>query len=109
MFFALVFGIAAAVLQTDGTRAFVAAVQGVYEISLKLIGWVIELAPYAVAALLFTITARLGYDVLTHLARYVGTVLLALGPHFFLVFPLRSEERRVGKKWVSSCRSRWTP
>src|SRR3546814_8950023 len=65
MFFALVFGIAAAVLQTDGTRAFVAAVQGVYEISLKLIGWVIELAPYAVAALLFTITARLGYDVLT--------------------------------------------
>src|SRR3546814_2669951 len=43
MFFALVFGIAAAVLQTDGTRAFVAAVQGVYEISLKLIGWVIEL------------------------------------------------------------------
>lgn len=88
MFFALVFGIAAAVLQTDGTRAFVAAVQGVYEISLKLIGWVIELAPYAVAALLFTITARLGFDVLTQLARYVGTVLLALGLHFFVVFPL---------------------
>jgi len=88
MFFALVFGIAAAVLQTDGTRAFVGAVQGVYEISLKLIGWVIELAPYAVAALLFTITARLGYDILTQLARYVGTVLLALGLHFFLVFPL---------------------
>ncbi len=88
MFFALVFGVAAAVLQTDGTRAFVGAVQGVYEISLKLIGWVIELAPYAVAALLFTITARLGYDVLTQLARYVGTVLLALGLHFVVVFPL---------------------
>jgi DAACS family dicarboxylate/amino acid:cation (Na+ or H+) symporter len=88
MFFALVFGVAAAVLQTDGTRAFVGAVQGVYDISLKLIGWVIELAPYAVAALLFTITARLGYDVLTQLARYVGTVLLALGLHFFVVFPL---------------------
>src|SRR3546814_18841666 len=23
--------------------------------------------------------------------------------------PARSEERRVGKEWVSSCRSRWSP
>jgi len=88
MFFSLLFGIAAAVIQSDGTRSFVASVQGVYDISLKLIGWVIELAPYAVAALLFTIIARLGFDVLTQLARYVGTVLLALGLHFFVVFPL---------------------
>lgn len=95
MFFALVFGIAATVVQSDGVRSFVGAVQGVYDISLKLIGWVIALAPYAVAALLFTITARLGYDVLVQLARYVGTVLLALGLHFFVVFPLLL--RLVGK------------
>src|SRR3546814_14741858 len=25
------------------------------------------------------------------------------------VHPARSEERRVGKKWVSTCRSRWWP
>src|SRR3546814_15683827 len=24
-------------------------------------------------------------------------------------FPERSEERRVGKEWVSTCRSRWSP
>src|SRR3546814_15093351 len=24
-------------------------------------------------------------------------------------FALRSEERRVGKEWVSTCRSRWSP
>jgi DAACS family dicarboxylate/amino acid:cation (Na+ or H+) symporter len=88
MFFSLMFGIAAAVLRTDGTRSFVAAVQGVYDISLKLIGWVIALAPYAVAALLFSITAKLGLDVLVQLARFVGTVVLALGIHFFVVFPL---------------------
>ncbi len=88
MFFSLMFGIAAAVLQTDGTRSFVGAVQGIYDISLKLIGWVIEIAPYAVAALLFGITAKLGFDVLVQLARYVGTVVLALSIHFFIVFPL---------------------
>lgn len=95
MFFSLMFGIAAAVLRTDGTRSFVASVQGVYDISLKLIGWVIALAPYAVAALLFSITAKLGMEVLVQLARFVGTVVLALAIHFFVVFPLLV--RFVGK------------
>src|SRR3546814_15828653 len=27
----------------------------------------------------------------------------------FLEFSVRSEERRVGKEWVSTCRSRWSP
>jgi len=88
MFFSLMFGIAAAVVRTEGTRNFVGAVQGVYDICLKLIGWVIALAPYAVAALLFSITAKLGFDVLVQLARYVGTVVVALAIHFFVVFPL---------------------
>ncbi|MBW3549848.1 MAG: dicarboxylate/amino acid:cation symporter [Proteobacteria bacterium] len=88
MFFALMFGIAATVIRSDGTRSFVGAVQGIYDICLKLIGWVIELAPYAVAALLFSITAVLGFDVLVQLARFVGTVLLALGIHLFIVFPI---------------------
>ncbi|WP_407352551.1 dicarboxylate/amino acid:cation symporter [Luteimonas sp. R10] len=88
MFFALMFGVAATVIRSDGTRSFVDAVQGVYDICLKLIGWVIALAPYAVAALLFSITAKLGVDVLLQLARFVGTVLAALAIHFFVVFPL---------------------
>ncbi|SKA18190.1 dicarboxylate/amino acid:cation symporter [Novilysobacter spongiicola] len=87
MFFALMFGIAATVLQSEGTKTFVGTVQGIYDICLKIIGWVIELAPYAVAALLFSITAQLGLDVLVQLARFVGTVLLALAIHFFVVFP----------------------
>lgn len=88
MFFALMFGIAATVLRTEGTRHFVEAVQGVYDICLKLIDWVIQTAPYAVAALLFSITAELGVDVLLQLARYVGTVIAALALHLFVVFPL---------------------
>lgn len=88
MFFALMFGIAAAVLGEDKTRGFLSAVQGVYDICLKLIDWVIQLAPYAVAALLFTITAKLGFDVLAQLLYFVVTVVLALGLHFFVVFPL---------------------
>ncbi len=88
MFFALMFGIAATALRTDGTKSFVGAVQGVYDICLKLIGWVIQLAPYAVAALLFALTAKLGYDILLQLGKFVFTVVLALAIHMFVVFPL---------------------
>jgi DAACS family dicarboxylate/amino acid:cation (Na+ or H+) symporter len=48
---------------------------------------VISLAPYAVACLLFTLTAQLGHRVLVSLAGYVGTVVLALAIHQFVVYP----------------------
>src|SRR5690606_10554695 len=64
MFFSLVLGVAATVVNSPGTRSFVGAVQGVFDISLKLIDWVIRTAPYAVAALLFTLTARMGLDLM---------------------------------------------
>src|SRR3546814_1440511 len=36
--------------------------------------------------------------------------MLLLGPVYFQGFePKRSEERRVGKECVSTCRSRWSP
>ncbi len=43
---------------------------------MRLIELVISLAPIGVAALLFTLTAQLGYEILVQLARYVGVVLL---------------------------------
>lgn len=88
MVVALLFGIAAAVIRSDATKAFVDATQGLYEICMKLIAWVIELAPYAVACLLFTLTAKLGVDVLKQLFWFVLTVIAALSIHMFVVFPM---------------------
>src|SRR3546814_4447251 len=47
---------------------------------------------------------RPGDDLLAVLARDPGMVLDPLG-----LKPLSSEERRVGKECVSTCRSRWSP
>ena len=88
MMVALLFGIAAAVIRSDATKTFVHATLGLYEICMKLIGWVIELAPYAVACLLFTLTAKLGVDVLKQLGWFVVTVIAALSLHMFVVFPI---------------------
>jgi Na+/H+-dicarboxylate symporter len=88
MFFGLLVGIAIVVLRTDGTRSFLGMVQGMYEICILLIDWIIKLAPWAVAALLFTLTARLGYDVLAQLGQFVLVVAGGLAIHMFVVFPL---------------------
>jgi DAACS family dicarboxylate/amino acid:cation (Na+ or H+) symporter len=55
---------------------------------MRLLDLVIRLAPLAVACLLFTATARLGYDVLRQLGWFVATVVLALAVHQFGVYAL---------------------
>ncbi len=86
MFFALMLGIGLAVTRTEAARKFEGALEGLYDVTMRLIGMVISISPLGVAALLFTLTAQLGYEVLGQLARYVGVVLLALVIHQFVVY-----------------------
>jgi len=86
MFFALFLGIGLSLTKTEAARKLQGALEGLYDVSMRLIGIVIRLAPYAVAALLFNLTAQIGTDALTLLARYVGVVVLALAIHQFVVY-----------------------
>ncbi len=88
MVFALCLGVGLAVTRTDATRAFERALEGLYDVTMRLLGLVIEVAPIGVACLLFTLTARLGYDVLRQLGAYVGVVLLGLLIHQFVVYSI---------------------
>lgn len=88
MFFALFFGIGLSLTRTEAARHLEAAVQGLYDVVMRLIEVVIAFAPVGVAALLFSITAELGTEILIQLARYVGVVVLALAIHQFVVYPL---------------------
>jgi DAACS family dicarboxylate/amino acid:cation (Na+ or H+) symporter len=88
MVFALLFGAGLGVLPRDRTDGLVRMLEGVYEVSIKLTDWVLALAPLGVAALLFTLTARLGYDILRHLGTYVLVVVGGLAVHQFVVYPL---------------------
>ena len=86
MIFALFLGIGLTLTPTPAARALQDALQGLYDVSMRLIGLVIRLAPYAVAALLFNLTSQIGFDALSLLARYVGVVVLALAIHQFVVY-----------------------
>jgi DAACS family dicarboxylate/amino acid:cation (Na+ or H+) symporter len=87
MFFALLLGVALVLTPTPATAAFKAAIQGLNELVMKLIGLVIRLTPYAVACLMFALCARFGWDLLFVLGKYVLTVVSAIGLHMFVVLP----------------------
>ena len=62
--------------------------EGLYEITAKIIEMIMKFAPFAVACLLFNNTARFGLDLLQALGWFVVTVLLGLSLHMFGVYSL---------------------
>jgi DAACS family dicarboxylate/amino acid:cation (Na+ or H+) symporter len=86
MFFSLIFGVALATIDREKTAGLIAALEGLYAVVMKIIGFAMRLAPYGVAALLFTIAARLGFDIVAVLAKYVGVVIGGLLLHQFGVY-----------------------
>jgi DAACS family dicarboxylate/amino acid:cation (Na+ or H+) symporter len=88
MFFSAMVGVGLCVTQTPAARSFRDAIEGLFDVSMRLIGFVISLAPFGVAALLFSLTAELGWGILVQLGRYVGVVVLALAIHQFVVYSI---------------------
>jgi len=88
MFFALVFGIGLLLVNTPSAQRLQEAVEGIFHVTMRLIGIVIRLAPLAIACFMFNLAAVFGWDLLVRLSAYVGVVLLALGLHMFVVYPI---------------------
>ena len=78
MIFALFFGVALALIPRDRSKALLDALDGVFEATSTMIRLVMAIAPLGVFCLLFTMTARFGFALLSSLALYVACVLGAL-------------------------------
>ena len=87
MFFALFFGIGLLLVQGPRTEPLKKVFEGVFEVSMRLIGLVIQLAPFAIFCFMFNLASQFGWDLIVKLAAYVGVVLLALAIQMFGVFP----------------------
>ena len=88
MVFALFLGVGLAMVRTEPARRFEEALQGLYDVVMHLLGLVIQIAPVGAAALLFTLSARLGVGVLRQLGAYVAVVVGALAIHQFVVYSI---------------------
>ena len=78
IFFALIFGIALTRLPADKMQPVKHVLEGIALAVTEIIGFAMKLAPYGVFGLIFSITARFGFEVLRSLGLYVAMVLLAL-------------------------------
>lgn len=89
MFFALFFGIGI-LLTADRphVQTLKRGIEGIFEVSMRLIGLVIRLAPIAVFCFMFNLAALFGWELLVRLLAFVGVVLAALGTQMFVIFPI---------------------
>lgn len=86
MFFALIVGVAVTLLPAAVAAPLVKVLETVYAVSAKIVDIVMQVAPVAVACLLFNNVARFGIDLLAALSWFVVTVLLGLGLQMFGVY-----------------------
>ena len=86
MFFALMLGIALAASPRERVQPLIAVLEALYEVTMAIIGFAMRLAPYGVACLIFTLTARFGFSVLRQLGAYVAVVLFGLAFHQFVTY-----------------------
>jgi DAACS family dicarboxylate/amino acid:cation (Na+ or H+) symporter len=88
MFFALIFGVALTLLPAARIQSLTGVLEAVFDACLVVIGFAMRLAPYAVACLVFAVTARLGVDILKTLGWFVLTAVVGFAIHMGVVYSL---------------------
>ena len=89
MFFAVMFGIGIVMSRpSPGLETLKRGIDGLFEVSMTLIGLVIRLAPYAVFCFMFNLAVLFGWDLLVRLGAYVLVVVGALALHMVVVYGL---------------------
>ncbi len=87
MVFALFVGVAIT-LNPARCGPLVNVLEGMYDIAMTIIGMAMKLAPFGVAALMFKLSATLGFDIVKTLGWYVLAVVGGLAIHMFGVYSL---------------------
>jgi DAACS family dicarboxylate/amino acid:cation (Na+ or H+) symporter len=86
IFFAFMLGIALTLARPEKVRTFKAALEGLFETMMKLIDIGMRFAPVGVFALLFSLSATMGFSILAILSRYVAVVLAGLLFHLLITY-----------------------
>ncbi len=81
IFFALMFGAALTLIPPAKAKPMIDVLEALNAVVTAIIHFAMLLAPYGVAALIFTVSSRFGFDLMIAVAAYVMTVLVALAMH----------------------------
>jgi DAACS family dicarboxylate/amino acid:cation (Na+ or H+) symporter len=86
IFFALIFGVALTLIPREKSEPVQRVLDGIGEAIIKIVGIAMQIAPFAVACLIFSTTARFGWGVVQSLLWYAVTVLAGLLILQFVVY-----------------------
>jgi DAACS family dicarboxylate/amino acid:cation (Na+ or H+) symporter len=81
IFFGLMFGAALTLISPAKAKPMVDLLEALNAVVTAIIHFAMLIAPFGVAALIFTVSSRFGFDLLVAIAAFVATVLLALIAH----------------------------
>lgn len=89
MVFTLIFGMALLLVRGNTSKdPLVLALESLRDVSMKIVDFAMILAPLGVAGLMFTMTAKFGFELVGNLGKFVMVVLLGLAIQQFVVFSL---------------------
>ncbi|MGE5236059.1 MAG: dicarboxylate/amino acid:cation symporter [Acidobacteriota bacterium] len=98
IFFSLMLGVALALLPEEKADPMVRFLDSLGHVTVTIIELVMRVAPVGVFCLIFSVTARFGFELLINLAKFVVTVVSSLIVFQFLAYPL-----------ILKVVSRWSP
>ena len=81
--FAILFGLALTMIPRERAEATVKVLDGIGDAMVVIVGFAMRIAPFAVPALIFDVTALFGWEILRHLSFYVIIVLVGYLLHLF--------------------------
>ncbi|TFH00861.1 MAG: dicarboxylate/amino acid:cation symporter [Calditrichales bacterium] len=84
IFFAIISGIAITFLADDKKKILLGFFEGVTEITIHMVHFVMRLAPYGVFALIGSVIGQYGTDIIQTLFSYFYTTIIALAVHVFI-------------------------
>ena len=84
IFFSLMFGAALTLIPAATAKPMIDFLEALNAVVTAIIHFAMLLAPYGVAALIFTVTSQFGFDLLIAVAAFVVTVLVALLAHVLI-------------------------
>ena len=84
--FVVLFGAAAATLPADAKQRLIGTADAVAQAMIRLVHWILWVAPIGVFALAASLTARSGWSMLQNLAIFIAGVLMGLALFFVVVY-----------------------
>jgi DAACS family dicarboxylate/amino acid:cation (Na+ or H+) symporter len=81
IFFGIIFGAALTMIPAERAKPMLGWLEALNDIVIKIVEFAMRIAPYGVAALIFGVTSRFGFELLGPLAWFIACVLGALILH----------------------------